>query len=393
MTTGIMLLDDSRAPGTTAPTILVRLVFATVFIPEPTVHPLFKHGEATDGITYAAVGSPVAKRVPTWSSGITRRQVHTSSMDSGIERRDRSQSHPVATDVTDQNPVYPTGLRRPNSPEICSSTYKCRIDGDIWDVVDGHVGISFDDGPTDASDDLLAFLKENDQQVTHFLIGSNMIYNPQQFLSAFNQGGDMAVVAELGWTMEIIHNSTGGRVPEFWRPPYGDCDVRIRTIAKEVIQCSPISTEDWSLTTGGKTPEVIKKSMAEWLTWPKSPGLNILEHELSNESVASFIAAYSVMKENNWNLVSLAQLVGNNASYQNAPSSNRPVNLAHVAIPETAASFSASANGAASKTQKVVTSATGSATAPANPSNAASSGWTNGPTGMLAASVICILWT
>jgi len=43
------------------------------------------------------------------------------------------------------------------------------------------------------------------------------------------------VLAELGWTMQIIHNSTGGRVPKYWRPPYGDSDTRVRAIAKEVF--------------------------------------------------------------------------------------------------------------------------------------------------------------
>ena len=43
------------------------------------------------------------------------------------------------------------------------------------------------------------------------------------------------VVAQLGWTMEIIHNSTGGRIPKYWRPPYGDSDERVRAIAKEVF--------------------------------------------------------------------------------------------------------------------------------------------------------------
>lgn len=34
--------------------------------------------------------------------------------------------------------------------------------------------------------------------------------------------------------MLLIHNSTGGRVPRYWRPPYGDSDMRVRSIAKEV---------------------------------------------------------------------------------------------------------------------------------------------------------------
>lgn len=43
------------------------------------------------------------------------------------------------------------------------------------------------------------------------------------------------VVAELGWTMWLVHNSTGGLLPRFWRPPYGDCDKRVGAIAKEVF--------------------------------------------------------------------------------------------------------------------------------------------------------------
>lgn len=46
---------------------------------------------------------------------------------------------------------------------------------------------------------------------------------------------NLEVLAELGWTMLLIHNSTGGRLPRFWRPPYGDSDTRVHAIAKEVF--------------------------------------------------------------------------------------------------------------------------------------------------------------
>ena len=35
--------------------------------------------------------------------------------------------------------------------------------------------------------------------------------------------------------MQIIHDSTGGRLPRYWRPPYGESDTRVRAIAKEVL--------------------------------------------------------------------------------------------------------------------------------------------------------------
>ena len=46
---------------------------------------------------------------------------------------------------------------------------------------------------------------------------------------------DSQVLAELGWTMQIIHDSSGGRVPRFWRPPYGDTDARVTAIASAVF--------------------------------------------------------------------------------------------------------------------------------------------------------------
>jgi chitin deacetylase len=100
------------------------------------------------------------------------------------------------------------------------------------------------------SNQLIDFLQANNVTTTHFMIGQNILWNPQVFLKAFNAGHDIAVhtwthpymttltneevVAELGYTMEIIRNSTGGRVPKYWRPPYGDADNRVNAIAREV---------------------------------------------------------------------------------------------------------------------------------------------------------------
>lgn len=84
------------------------------------------------------------------------------------------------------------------------------------------------------------------------MIGVNILNNPNEFTFAFDTlGDDIAVhtwthpymttlsntqlIGEFGWSMEIIHNSTGGRLPKYWRPPYGDSDNRVSAIAKEVF--------------------------------------------------------------------------------------------------------------------------------------------------------------
>ncbi|KAJ7179167.1 carbohydrate esterase family 4 protein [Mycena filopes] len=326
------------------------------------VHSLFRRGPATDGIVYAEVGSP------TWSAPYPQSTPDSKAMPAewlnalnAAVAAGSIPNIPVSTNLPGENPTYPTGSD-PNGAVVCSATYKCRNPGDIWDAPDGMLGISFDDGPQPASDELYDFLQTNNETATHFMIGVNILQYPTEFSKAFNMGGDIAVhtwthpymttlsnedaVAQLGWSIELIHNSTGGRVAKFWRPPFGDSDNRIRAIAKEVFGMTTViwnqDTEDWSLTTGGTTSQAINSSMAEWLTGPKSPGLIILEHELSNLSVASFMAAYPVMKQNSWNTGSLAQMVEGTSAYQNAPSSSGAVTPADVILAANSASPAAS---------------------------------------------------
>ncbi|KZP17252.1 carbohydrate esterase family 4 protein [Athelia psychrophila] len=104
-------------------------------------------------------------------------------------------------------------------------------------------------------------------------------------------------------------------------------------------------TNDWSLTIGGTTSSKISKEMDKWLagtfqslgqfiltssltdgflSGPHSPGLIILEHELSTQSVQAFIHNYPKMKANNWTVVSDARLSGQNA-YQNSIDASEPV--------------------------------------------------------------------
>jgi len=233
-------------------------------------------------------------------------------------------------------PIYPNGTD-PSAATVCSASYNCRGQYDVWDAPDGVVGISFDDGPLEASPKLYDFLKNAGQKATHFYIGTNILESPKVFLKAFEGGDDIAVhtythpymttlpnlqiLAELGWTMQVIHDSTGGRIPKYWRPPYGDVDNRVRAIARHVFGLTTIiwnrDALDWELGTKYMTPERVHQNLTTWYTGPKSPGLIILEHELSTESVQAFIDAYPLIKSNGWEARSVAELLGGPA-YLNA---------------------------------------------------------------------------
>ncbi|KIJ70563.1 carbohydrate esterase family 4 protein [Hydnomerulius pinastri MD-312] len=316
------------------------------------VHKLFRRAAANDGVTYAPIGTPE------WSAGFPADQASTTNMPqawtdalNAAVAAGTIPDIPVSTSVNGQNPTYPSGFD-PNSATVCSSTYKCVTPGDIWDAPTGVVGLSFDDGPLPPSNTLYQFLAANNEHATHFFIGMNILQYPSQFDMAYTTNQDDIAVhtwthpymttktntellAEFGWTMELIHNSTGGRIPRFWRPPYGDSDMRVRAVAKEVFGLTTIiwnqDTEDWSLsdTPPGTTQDKIATQMQTWLSGPKSPGLIILEHELSDLSVQSFIAAYPLMVSNGWKRMSLTQIDGL-GSYQNAINSTSPVTPAQV---------------------------------------------------------------
>ncbi|KAF7332210.1 Chitin deacetylase [Mycena kentingensis (nom. inval.)] len=364
---------------------------------EHPAHALFKRAPATDGATYDQVGSS------TWSAAYPQSTPSADAMPS--EWKDalaaavsagKIPKIPSSSNKPGENPTYPTGFD-PNGNVVCSATYKCRNSGDVWDAPDGVLGVSFDDGPQPASDTLMDFLDKNNETATHFLIGVNVLQFPQQFLRAYNMGGDLAVhtcthpymttlsnedvVAQLGWTMQIIHNSSGGRVPAYWRPPFGDSDNRVRAIAKEVFGLTTViwnqDTEDWSLTTGGTTLKAVNTSMQAWITGPKSPGLIILEHELSEESVSAFVSAYPVMKANSWKVESLAQIIGGSSSpYQNAVGSSGEVTKADILVNNAAVSNSASGSKTASATSQPSTTTNGSGT-----STSASTGASTSPSG------------
>ncbi len=61
---------------------------------------------------------------------------------------------------------------------------------------------------------------------------------------------DEQVLGELGWTMQAIVDITG-HPPQFFRPPYGDIDDRIRIISRAVFNMTPVmwngDSTDWSL--------------------------------------------------------------------------------------------------------------------------------------------------
>ncbi|CAK9784215.1 unnamed protein product [Cutaneotrichosporon oleaginosum] len=310
--------------------------------------------------------------------------------------------NPVAV-RRDGNPVYEG--RDGSDKSICSFNTGCRADDDYFLAPDGMFVLTFDDGPTPASPALYDFMQENNitRQATHFMIGGNIAADPHTMQRAFRQGGhiavhtwshpqmttlsDEAVMGELGWTMQVIADLTGGRVPAYWRPSYGDTDNRVRAIAKHVFGMDCVlwnrDTNDWKIGQS-QTVDSTRKIMQEWWVGPKSPGILALEHDLNKDCVDVFIAEYPGAIENGWKVSSVPDAFGLKW-YQNADSNEGPVtnftiasdtqlNL-NLSAPILGASVSAtpSASSNVSASGSANASSSGSASASASPSTTSNS--------------------
>ncbi|KAI9208375.1 uncharacterized protein BJ171DRAFT_596152 [Polychytrium aggregatum] len=154
----------------------------------------------------------------------------------------------------------------------------------------GTWGLAFDDGPTIdpvSHNDSIAIHTQLDAmhvKGTFFIVGSNAIQNPQIILDEYNDGQQIGVhtwthhpltactneqiVAEIKYTEAIIYNATG-QVPNFFRPPYGDIDDRVRAVLNALgytitIWIEDDTAADQSSTSAALATKLINQATSTW---------------------------------------------------------------------------------------------------------------------------------
>jgi len=171
-------------------------------------------------------------------------------------------------------------------------------------------GLSYDDGPSPWTSDLLNYINANGLNTTFFIVGSRAISRPDVLQAEYMSGHQLCVhtwshpylttlttpqiIAELGWTKKAIKDITGV-TPNTWRPPYGDVDDRVRAIARAMGLTTIIwssyngqdfDTNDWHIPAGYPVNQVID-NFETILTDAKqlNTGFIVLEHDLYQQTV------------------------------------------------------------------------------------------------------------
>lgn len=187
----------------------------------------------------------------------------------------------------------------------------CTRDTDVTTCPEKNTwGLTYDDGPSQYSTDLLNYLDANSLKTTWFIVGSRAISRPDILQAEYMSGHQLAVhtwshpylttlsneqiIAELGWTKKAIKDITG-LTPNYFRPPYGDMDDRVRAIIKAMgmtpvmwsnIGSNYFDTDDWHIPAGYPVQAVIdnfENILNNASTM--STGFIVLEHDLYPQTV------------------------------------------------------------------------------------------------------------
>ncbi|PPQ66102.1 hypothetical protein CVT26_010903 [Gymnopilus dilepis] len=173
-------------------------------------------------------------------------------------------------------------------------------------------GLTYDDGPSFYTPNLLQFLDQNNLKSTFFVVGSRAISFPATLQEEYMGQHQIAVhtwshpplttlsneeiIAELGWTKKIIKDVTGV-TPNMMRPPYGDIDDRVRAISLAMgltpvmwTRISPLATfdtDDFDIHGGLTTVQQVLQNWENILgnVSTMSNGFIVLEHDLFEQTV------------------------------------------------------------------------------------------------------------
>lgn len=175
-------------------------------------------------------------------------------------------------------------------------------------------GLSYDDGPSPYTPQLLDYLEQQQLKTTFFIVGSRALSRQDILRYEYMNGHQLSVhtwshpyltnltneqiVLELAWTKEVIRQVTGV-TPLTMRPPYGDIDDRVRAICKK-LNLTPIiwtrtgqtadssyDTNDWRIGAGQVSAASVVGNFTNILNKASTldTGYIVLEHDLYKQSV------------------------------------------------------------------------------------------------------------
>lgn len=203
--------------------------------------------------------------------------------------------------------------------QIVSERRRAARDDGIDCRVDKCVALTFDDGPVADTRRLLRILERKDAPATFFMVGDNVAARPEVARAVVDGGhlvanhtwnhpqlttlDDADVRDELRRTQDAITDATGFR-PFLLRPPYGDVDGRVRSLATrtglDVVLWS-VDSLDWE----SRDAQEIRRRVGDQVR----DGSNVLLHDIHPTTVDAVPKIIDDLRDEDYVLVTVDLLV------------------------------------------------------------------------------------
>lgn len=182
------------------------------------------------------------------------------------------------------------------------------------------IALTFDDGPSEFTLDVLELLKKYDARATFFCIGKNIETHPEIVKKIIEEGhlvgnhsyrhspffdfyNAKKIQEEIQKTDELLEKYTSRKI-NFFRPPYGVTTPSIRR-ALEKTKHKVIGWNIRSLDGGTKNQELIFNRIIKRV----SPGGIVLLHDTASHSVLVLEQFLQFLQQNNYKVISIEELL------------------------------------------------------------------------------------
>ncbi|SCX93555.1 Peptidoglycan/xylan/chitin deacetylase, PgdA/CDA1 family [Flavobacterium anhuiense] len=189
------------------------------------------------------------------------------------------------------------------------------------------IALTFDDGPSIYTLDVLALLKKYNAKATFFCIGKNIEMHPEILQKVISEGhlvgnhsyshskffdfyNAKKITEEIKRTDTLLEKFTSKKI-NFFRPPYGVTTPSIRRALK-VTGHKTIGWNIRSLDGGTQNQELIFNRLIKHI----SPGGIVLLHDTGEHSVLVLEQFLQFLQQNNYQVVSIEELL-NLKAYEN----------------------------------------------------------------------------
>jgi peptidoglycan/xylan/chitin deacetylase (PgdA/CDA1 family) len=180
------------------------------------------------------------------------------------------------------------------------------------------IALTFDDGPTVHTEELVTLLEKHEGRATFCMVGNRIEKQADRVRMAADQGSQIIghswdhkqltdlskkkISSELKKTNDAIEKITGVR-PVLYRPPYGAINDKVKEISKEEnlsMLTWSLDSKDWASRDAKKIYKRIKNKTKD--------GQIVLLHDLHSETVDAMKKAIPWLIEEGYQLVTVEEL-------------------------------------------------------------------------------------